>query len=194
MRAINSERTTGHRAIGGVRARGREGGQVRSVGVVGSRRRGVRTITVSKPLVVRPSHWHRHRHHRRIYPPPPVLVLSPSIFLSFFLPVPYPAFRMPSPPAPSPALVSLCQPLRSPTSPSSSPEAVRCSNNSYSFVFQPVCTKARNLFRNSRTSESRTMIEGGSSFPPESFVEEKDRDTSLLSRTKTLSLSFASRR
>lgn len=103
MRAINSERTTGHRAIGGVRARGREGGQVRSVGVVGSRRRGVRTITVSKPLVVRPSHWHRHRHHRRIYPPPPVLVLSPSIFLSFFLPVPYPAFRMPSPPAPSPS-------------------------------------------------------------------------------------------
>lgn len=76
--------------VGGIR---RGGGQVRSVGG-SSLRRGVRTITLSKPLVVRPSHWHRHwhhhRHHHRIYPRvththiprPPSITIYLSLFLS----------------------------------------------------------------------------------------------------------------
>lgn len=64
-----------------------------------SLRCGARTITLSKPLAVRPSHWHRHwhhhRHHHRIYPFNPLphftlqASLSLSIFLSFFLSFPY---------------------------------------------------------------------------------------------------------
>ena len=148
MRAINSERTTGHGASRGCVARGgrgmegrRGGGQVRSVGG-SSLRRGVRTITLSKPLVVRPSHWHRHwhhhRHHHRIYPrvththprPPSItiylsLFLSPSpVSLAFHpcvYPNPVPSFTHLHVPPPCPVHTGGCTPAE----------------QSYSFVSSP---------------------------------------------------------
>ena len=148
----------------------RGGGQVRSVGG-SSLRRGVRTITLSKPLVVRPSHWHRHwhhhRHHHRIYPRvththprPPSITIYLSLFLS---PSPVSlAFHPCVYPNPVPSFTHLHVPPLVP----STPEAVRRPNNPIRLfpARMHAYTKACNFgVRNARTSASQTMfaVDGG---------------------------------